>query len=57
MPIYDISANGRIGHRLLELGNARYFVAEGIFAAELVGACAGRRACWSWRSAYAARAG
>lgn len=39
VPIYDISANAAIGHRQLEIGEARCFVAEGIFAAELVHAC------------------
>lgn len=38
-PVYDISANARRGHHVLELGEARHFVAEGIFAAELSGAC------------------
>jgi uridine kinase len=39
-PIYDISANARVGHRELKLEGARFFVAEGIFAAELAGCCA-----------------
>jgi uridine kinase len=38
-PIYDISASARVGERLLDAGRSRYFVAEGIFAAELVKAC------------------
>ena len=38
-PIYDISANARVGHRELKVEGARCFVAEGIFAAELVAAC------------------
>jgi uridine kinase len=39
-PIYDISANARVGHRALKLEGETCFVAEGIFAAELVGAAA-----------------
>jgi uridine kinase len=35
-PIYDISANTRVGHRVLRLEGRSCFVAEGIFAAELV---------------------
>jgi uridine kinase len=38
-PVYDISANARTGSQELGLGTARYLVAEGIFAAEIVGAC------------------
>lgn len=40
-PIYDISANARVGHRELKLEGEVCFVAEGIFAAELVAACGG----------------
>lgn len=39
VPTYDISANAAVGHRVLELGSATAFVAEGIFAAEVVGRC------------------
>ena len=39
VPVYDISANSRVGHRILDLGAASCFVAEGIFAAELVKSC------------------
>jgi uridine kinase len=39
VPIYEIAANGRVGHRLLELGGSAYFVAEGIFAQEIVAEC------------------
>jgi uridine kinase len=39
VPVYDISANGRTGHRILDLGDSRFFVAEGIFAAELAESC------------------
>lgn len=38
-PIYDLSANACVGHRELKLEGARCFVAEGIFAAELVAPC------------------
>lgn len=38
VPIYDISANGPVGNRSLNLDGATHFVAEGIFAAELVAA-------------------
>lgn len=39
VPIYDISKNAAVGHRVLDVGADAPFVAEGIFAAELVGAC------------------
>jgi uridine kinase len=39
VPIYDIAHDGRCGHRLLDLGGHRLFVAEGIFAQEVVPAC------------------
>jgi len=39
VPVYDISRSRRTGHRVLELGEADRFVAEGIFAQEIVGAC------------------
>jgi uridine kinase len=38
VPIYDISADGPTGTRMIEVGE-RPFVAEGIFAAELFQAC------------------
>ncbi|MGO4255770.1 uridine kinase family protein [Marmoricola sp. RAF53] len=38
-PVYDISRSRRTGHRVLELGGAAYFVAEGIFAQEVVAEC------------------
>jgi len=38
-PVYDIALNSRTGHRVLELGDSAYFVAEGIFAQEIVGEC------------------
>lgn len=36
VPVYDLAANGPSGIRTLELGGATAFIAEGIFAAELV---------------------
>ncbi|MBO0842461.1 MAG: hypothetical protein J2O46_04690 [Nocardioides sp.] len=39
VPVYDIAADGRTGSTRLTLGDARLFVAEGIFAAEVVEAC------------------
>ena len=41
-PVYDISTSSRTGHRVLELGDAAYFVAEGIFAQEIVTPCRDR---------------
>jgi len=38
-PIYDIALNSRTGHRVLDLGDSAYFLAEGIFAQEIVGEC------------------
>jgi uridine kinase len=38
-PVYDIALNSRTGHRVLDLGDSAYFVAEGIFAQEVVGEC------------------
>jgi uridine kinase len=39
VPVYDIARDGRTGHRKVRLGEATYFVAEGIFAQEVVTAC------------------
>lgn len=39
VPIYDIAHDGRIGHRLLDLGDSALFVAEGIFAQNIVHSC------------------
>ena len=39
VPIYDIAHDGRIGHRMLDLEGHPLFVAEGIFAQEIVPAC------------------
>ena len=39
VPRYDIAGNSRIGSREIELHGSRCVLAEGIFAAELVGPC------------------
>jgi uridine kinase len=39
VPAYDIAASRRTGHRVLELEGAAIFLAEGIFAHEVVAAC------------------
>jgi len=39
VPIYDIAHDGRTGHRPLTLDEHGVFVAEGIFAQEIVAAC------------------
>ena len=41
VPVYDIAHDGRTGHRLLDLEGQPFFVAEGIFAQEIVPACQG----------------
>ncbi|SHK66289.1 ATP-binding protein [Actinacidiphila paucisporea] len=38
-PVYDIGASAATGRARLDLGGAPLFVAEGIFAAEIVGRC------------------
>ncbi|MGA5820507.1 ATP-binding protein [Kitasatospora sp. NPDC094028] len=40
VPVYSIPDNGRIATRALELDGAGAFIAEGIFAAEIVAECA-----------------
>ncbi|MFC6284969.1 ATP-binding protein [Nocardioides sp. GCM10027113] len=40
VPIYELARDGRCGSRRLDLGGSRYFVAEGIFAQEVVPAAA-----------------
>ncbi|TIC84283.1 ATP-binding protein [Nocardioides sp. GY 10127] len=40
VPVYEIAANGRTGTRPVDLGGAPLFVAEGIFAADVVGPAA-----------------
>ena len=37
VPVYEISENGRCSARTLDLGGSRLFVAEGIFAPDVVG--------------------
>jgi uridine kinase len=39
-PVYDISRNGPSGTHEVDLGGAPLFIAEGIFAQEIVAACA-----------------
>ena len=39
VPVYEIAQNGRCGSHTLDLGDARLFVAEGIFAQEIVQRC------------------
>ncbi len=40
VPEYDISLSARTGSRTVDLGEARHFVAEGIFAPQVVQTCA-----------------
>ena len=42
VPVYEIALNGRRGSRTLDLRGSHLFVAEGIFAPEVVGPCADR---------------
>jgi uridine kinase len=42
VPAYDISLSRRTGHHVLDLGGARCFLAEGIFAQEVVAECRAR---------------
>lgn len=39
VPIYSIPASARVGERELDLGSARVFIAEGIFAPEALAEC------------------
>jgi uridine kinase len=39
VPIYDIAHDGRCGTQVLDLGEHHLFIAEGIFAQEIVGPC------------------
>jgi uridine kinase len=39
VPTYDISQSRRTGHHVLDLGDSSCFLAEGIFAQEVVGEC------------------
>ena len=42
VPVYEIDRNGRCGSQVLDLDGSPYFVAEGIFAPEVVAGCAER---------------
>jgi len=42
VPIYDLAHDGRAGVHSVELGDARLFVAEGLFAQEIVAECSAR---------------
>ncbi len=42
VPVYDIAHDGRTGTRVLDLAGAAHFVAEGIFAQEVVSECRAR---------------
>ena len=42
VPVYEIARNGRCGSQVLDLDGSPYFVAEGIFAPEVVAGCAER---------------
>ncbi|RYB91395.1 ATP-binding protein [Nocardioides glacieisoli] len=39
VPVYEISQNGRVGSRPVDLAGSQLFVAEGIFAPEVVATC------------------
>lgn len=39
IPVYEIAADSRVGHRVVELGEASCVLAEGIFADRVVAAC------------------
>ncbi len=42
VPVYDLSRDGRVGHRTFDLGDAPLLVAEGIFAQEVAEECRAR---------------
>ncbi len=42
VPVYDIAHDGRTGHQQLGLNGSPFFIAEGIFAQEIVAECAAR---------------
>lgn len=42
VPVYEIARDGRTGHRTVDIGDAPYVVAEGIFAQEVVALCRDR---------------
>jgi uridine kinase len=39
VPVHEIARNGRVGSRAVDLGGSTLFVAEGIFAPEVVATC------------------
>jgi uridine kinase len=39
IPVYELASDGRVGHRMVELGGAPYVLAEGIFADLVVAPC------------------
>ncbi|MER5886926.1 uridine kinase [Streptomyces sp. NPDC001941] len=39
VPVYDIATSSRVGSEALDIGRTPLFVAEGIFAADVVGRC------------------
>ncbi|MEU6623078.1 ATP-binding protein [Streptomyces litmocidini] len=39
VPVYDIATSSRVGHERLDIARTPLFVAEGIFAAEIVNRC------------------
>ncbi|AUA13236.1 ATP-binding protein [Streptomyces sp. SID8382] len=40
VPLYDIATSARVGEEALDIGPAPLFIAEGIFAADIIGRCA-----------------
>ncbi|QKV94510.1 ATP-binding protein [Streptomyces sp. NA02950] len=40
VPVYDIPTSARVGEELLDLGRTPLFIAEGVFAADIIGRCA-----------------
>ena len=41
-PVYDLATSAATGHRVVDLAGSAYFVAEGIFAQEVVAECTTR---------------
>jgi uridine kinase len=39
VPVYDLALSARTGEETIEIGRAPLFIAEGVFAAEIVGRC------------------
>ena len=56
VPVYEIAQDGRCGSQVLDLGGSRLFLAEGIFAQEIVPACARTAASSRRRTASASTA-